>query len=120
MVGWVNQVPGTVKCCGSIVTVDRQQRFHPEDMLAMPGKQHRHPNAEADPIEGLIQYHTERLGIVRGHCSLCAEWAFEQVARPFDRVAEKLLGQANFNVQTVIVPHAQHYWERRVQWRRRD
>jgi hypothetical protein len=55
-------------------------------------KQHRHPNAEAGPIEGLIQYHTKRVGIVRGHSSLCAEWAFEQVARPFDRVAEKLIG----------------------------
>jgi acetyl esterase/lipase len=100
---------------------------------------------------------------VYGVFDLAAEWAFEQVARPFDRVAEKLigvpliddrvryfraspvayatrdrnkvafllswgtndevvseklhsrpfaalLGQANFDVQTVIVPHAQHYW----------
>lgn len=100
---------------------------------------------------------------VYGVFDLAAEWTFEQVARPFDRVSEKLLGvpliddrlryfqaspvayatrdrnhvaflvawgsgddvvseklhsrpfaqllaQANFNVQTVIVPHAQHYW----------
>jgi acetyl esterase/lipase len=100
---------------------------------------------------------------VYGVFDLAAEWTFEQVARPADRVSEKLLGvpliddrlryfeaspmayatrdrnqlaflvawgseddvvsetlhsrpfaralaQANFNVQTVIVPHAQHYW----------
>lgn len=100
---------------------------------------------------------------VYGVFDLAAEWSFEQVARPFDRVTErlfgvplvddrvryfeaspvayvtrdrnqlafllswgtdddivdenlhsrpmaKLLGQAGFNVQTVVVPHAQHYW----------
>jgi acetyl esterase/lipase len=100
---------------------------------------------------------------VYGVFDLAAEWAFEQVARPFDRVTEKLLGvplvddrilyftasptayatrernkvafflswgtgddvvsenlhsrpfsqllaQAGFNVQTLIVPYAQHYW----------
>jgi acetyl esterase/lipase len=98
-----------------------------------------------------------------GVFDLAAEWNFEQVARPFDRVTERLLGlpliddrkryfeaspvayatrdrnrlafflawgtadevvseelhsrpfarmlaQANFNVHTLIVPYAQHYW----------
>jgi len=98
-----------------------------------------------------------------GVFDLAAEWNFEQTARPFDRVTEKLmgvpliddrkryfaaspvayatrdrnhlafflawgtsddvvsedlhsrpfarmLGQANFAVETTIVPHAQHYW----------
>jgi acetyl esterase/lipase len=100
---------------------------------------------------------------VYGVFDLAAEWNFEQVARPFDRVTEKLLGvplvddrkryfdaspvayvtrnrnhiafflawgtaddvvseelhsrpfaqmlgQANFAVHTMILPHAQHYW----------
>jgi acetyl esterase/lipase len=100
---------------------------------------------------------------VYGVFDLAAEWNFEQVARPFDRVTEKLLGvplvddrkryfdaspvayvtrnrnhiafflawgtaddvvseelqsrpfaqmlgQANFTVHTMILPHAQHYW----------
>ncbi len=100
---------------------------------------------------------------VYGVFDLAAEWTFEQTARPFDRVSEKLigvplvddrlryfqaspaayatrdrnqvafllswgteddvvseklhsrpfaqlLGQPNFNVQCVILPHAQHYW----------
>jgi acetyl esterase/lipase len=100
---------------------------------------------------------------VYGVFDLAAEWNFEQVARPFDRVTEKLLGvplvddrkryfdaspvayvtrnrnhvafflawgtaddvvseelhsrpfaqmlgQANFAVDTMILPHAQHYW----------
>jgi hypothetical protein len=100
---------------------------------------------------------------IYGVYGLAAEWNFEQLARPFDRVTEKLLGvpliddrkryfdaspvayvtrdrkhlafflawgtaddvvsenlhsrpfaqmlgQANFNVHTAILPYAQHYW----------
>jgi acetyl esterase/lipase len=117
---------------------------------------------DKDPY-GSVSCAVKAVITVYGVFDLAAEWSFEQVMRPFDRVTEKLFGvplvddrlryfeaspvayvtrnrnklafqivwgtnddvedenlhsrpfarllaQTNFNVQTVIVPDAQHYW----------
>jgi acetyl esterase/lipase len=121
------------------------------------------PRDHDDDPHGSLSCAVKAVIAVYGVYDLLAEWNFEQVVRPADRVTEKLFGipliddrklyfeaspiayatrsrnnvafllawgtdddvvdeklhsepfaralaQANFNLRTVILPHAQHYW----------